>query len=152
MDKHIPPHEKSQGHAESQQKPTARASSKERTRKQAQHHNDARGHHTRSDSGFDQTIEQVRKQLPRTNRPFSRLIHIRSLEAASDFLGKTIARPHALLAGGITAFLGTLVLYNYAKFAGFSLQGSETLVTFAVGWVVGLVYDLAKAMFGRSEQ
>ena len=105
--------------------------------------------HNDREASFEQTMEHVRKELPRSTRPFSRFIHHPTVEHVSEFLGKTVARPNAILAGGITAFVVVLALYFYAKYAGFTLQGSETIVAFAVGWMLGLLFDLFKGMFAR---
>jgi hypothetical protein len=91
-------------------------------------------------------MEHVRKKLPRSTRPFSRFIHSPAVESTSDFIGKTIARPNAILAGGISAFVVVLGLYLYAKYAGFALRGSETAIAFATGWIIGILFDFFKTM------
>lgn len=104
---------------------------------------------TRDDreASFELTMEHVQKELPRSSRPFSRFIHHPTIERTSEVLGKTVFRSNAILAGGVTAFVAVLGLYFYAKYAGFSLQGSETIVAFAVGWLLGVLFDFFKAMF-----
>jgi hypothetical protein len=99
------------------------------------------------DASFDQTMEHMRRDLPRSLRPFSKFIHSPGVERTSEVLGKTIFRPNAILAGGVTAFVAVLALYFYAKYAGFALQGSETIIAFAIGWVFGMLFDLFKGMF-----
>lgn len=99
------------------------------------------------DASFDQTMEHMRKDLPRSMRPFSKFIHNSTVERASEVLGKTLFRPNAILAGGITAFVAVLALYFYAKYAGFALRGSETIIAFAIGWALGMLFDLFKGMF-----
>ena len=123
---------------------------KERRSHQADRHNATRRHIvTRDDreASFEQTMKEVRKHTPRATRPFSRFIHGQAVERISETLGKTIARPHAILAGGITAFVAVLGLYFYAKYAGFALRGSETIIAFAIGWLLGILFDFFKAMF-----
>jgi hypothetical protein len=99
------------------------------------------------DESFETTMNEVSKDLPRSVRPFSRFIHHPIIEQGSELLGKTLFRPNALLFGGITAFISVLCLYFYAKFAGFALQGSETIIAFAIGWAIGIIFDFYKAMF-----
>ena len=101
---------------------------------------------------FNQAMSHVQAQMHRSSRPVSRFIHRPMVEKLSNLAGQTIARPNAILAGGITAFLGVLAIYNYARFAGLSLQGSETLVTFAVGWAIGTVFDIVRRIVGRRGQ
>ncbi len=122
---------------------------KERRTHQADRHNAAQDIVTRNDrkASFEQTMDDVRKHLPRSTRSFSGFIHNPSIEQISDTLGKTVARPNAILAGGVTAFVVVLVLYFYAKYAGFSLSGSETIIAFVIGWAFGILFDFFKTMF-----
>lgn len=126
---------------------------KERRSHQADRHNKS-AHHviTKNDreASFAQTMKEVRKELPRSNRWFSDLIHHPRIERVSDSVGNTIARPSAILAGSLAAFLAVLGLYSYAKFAGFSLQGSEMLVAFFIGWIIGLLFDAIKNLFSKN--
>lgn len=124
--------------------------SKEQGKEKHAHHAD---HHRTSvitkeerEASFEQTMVRVRKELPPSLRPFSKFIHRPLVERTSEFIGKTIARPHAILAGGITAFVTVLGLYFYAKFVGFTLQGSETIIAFVIGWACGIVFDLIKSL------
>lgn len=121
---------------------------KERRLHQAERHTASQtiSMHADRDASFDQTMEHVRKQVPRPTRTFSKFIHHPAIEGASDILAKTVARPNAILAGGISAFILVLATYSYGKYAGFSLQGSETIVAFAIGWLIGIAYDFFKVM------
>lgn len=125
---------------------------KERRSHQAERHNKS-SHHgiTEADreTSFDETMDHVRKELPRSTRWFSDFIHNPRIERTSELLGNTIARPSAILAGSLTAFLSILALYSYAKYAGFTLQGSETIVAFIAGWIVGLLFDVLKSLFTK---
>ena len=120
---------------------------KEKRTHQAQRHNASHAL-TQDDreASFGQTMNDVRKDLPRSVRPFSKFIHGPTIERASELLSKTIFRPNAILAGGITAFIAVLGIYFYAKYAGFSLQGSETIIAFCIGWVLGILFDFFKAI------
>lgn len=114
-----------------------------KSRKHAPSHHSAA---SEREAGFEQTMEHVRKEIPRSTRPFSRFIHSPAIERISDILASTIFRPTAILAGGVTAFVGVLGLYFYAKYAGFTLQGSETIVAFTIGWLVGILIDFFNNM------
>lgn len=128
--------------------------SKEKRASQAHTHNNATRPTVRDDreSSYAETLDHMRKELPRPTRTFSKFIHHRLIEQASEIIASTIARPNAILAGGVTAFLATLALYSYARFAGFSLQGSETIIAFLIGWTAGLLYDLIRAAFFKNRQ
>jgi hypothetical protein len=99
----------------------------------------------REDS-FKTTMRDVQDQLPLPSRAFSKVIHNKTVEAVSDTVGTTIARPNAILTGAIFAFLTTTVLYYLAKNIGYRLSGFETIGAFALGWVVGILFDYFRVM------
>ncbi len=117
---------------------------REKRTRQADRHNSTAP--MNSEDSFDKTMEHTRSELPRSLRPFSKFIHNSTIERISEVLGRTIFRPNAILAGGLTAFVSVLALYFYAKYAGFALRGSETIVAFGIGWLAGLLFDLLKGM------
>lgn len=98
------------------------------------------------DKNYQQTMTQVQSQMSPHARSFSKVIHHRVIEKVSDTLGSTVARPNAMLAGAIGAFLVTLALYLIAKNFGYRLSGSETIAGFIVGWIAGLLFDYLKVM------
>jgi hypothetical protein len=120
---------------------------KEKRTHQAARHNAAHLVKGDREESFEQTMEEVRHDLPRSTRGFSRFIHNPTIERISEILGNTVARPDAILAGGITAFIVVLGLYFYAKYAGFTLRGSETILAFVAGWLLGILFDFFKTMF-----
>lgn len=99
------------------------------------------------DASYKKTMTQVRSEMGTGSRTFSKVIHNPAIEKTSQVVGSTIARPNAILAGGIFAFLFVLVTYFIAKRYGYHLSGFETIGAFAIGWVLGLIYDYAKLMF-----
>lgn len=107
-------------------------------------------HKDSQDETYQKTITQVQKELPRSTRGFSRLIHTPFIEKASDVIASTIARPDALLAGGLSAFVLVLAVYSYAKYTGFALQGSETIIAFVLGWGLGVLFDIIRQIFVRN--
>ncbi len=98
------------------------------------------------DLRFKRTMKVIQEDLPPTGRAFSKFIHAKPVEKVSDFLGSTIARPNALLAGAIGAFALTLAIYIFAKNMGYRLSGFEPIAAFAIGWIIGLLYDYLKVM------
>lgn len=98
------------------------------------------------DDSFQHTMHEVQKQLSTPERTFSKVIHNKTVEKVSDSLGTTIARPNAILAGAVCAFLATTILYYLAKNIGYHLSGFETIGAFAVGWIVGILFDYFKVM------
>ncbi len=101
------------------------------------------------DASFDKTMSEVRSHLSSPSRTFSKFIHNKTIERTSDVVGKTIARPNAILSGSIFAFIFTLGVYLIANYNGYALSGSETIASFAVGWIVGLVFDYVRVLVGK---
>jgi hypothetical protein len=92
-------------------------------------------------ASYKRTMKQVQDELPAPSRAFSKFIHNKAVEKVSDVVGSTIARPNAILSGSIIAFVFTLVIYLVARYYGYPLSGAETIAAFAVGWLVGLLFD-----------
>lgn len=92
-------------------------------------------------AAFKETMKEVRHEMPLTSRLVSSIIHNRAVETTSDFLASTVARPNALLAGSVVAFISVTLVYFFAKNYGYQLSGFETIGAFVLGWVLGIVYD-----------
>ena len=95
---------------------------------------------------FDSIMDEVRSDMPPVQRAFSKFIHAPMVEKVSDAAGKTVARPNAILAGSLTAFVTVLLVYLVARYYGYPLSGSETMLAFAGGWLVGIVFDFLRVM------
>lgn len=103
------------------------------------------------DASFDREMKDIRTHMPATSRTFSKIIHHKSIEQASEVVGKTVARPNAILAGSTFALIFTVALYFWAKNAGYPLSGFETIAAFIVGWLCGIIFDFARiAVTGKS--
>ena len=97
-------------------------------------------------SSFNTTMKETQSHMSPASRSFSKLIHNKSIEKTSEVVGSTVARPNAILAGSIAAFVLSLVIYLVANHNGYPLSGSETIATFALGWVIGLLFDYVRVM------
>ncbi len=93
------------------------------------------------EQSFKKQLDGIQPDLSRSERLLSRLIHAKSVENASDVAGATVARPNAMLAGSVCAFLVVAIVYLSAKYYGYPLSGFETIGAFGIGWLIGLVYD-----------
>lgn len=96
---------------------------------------------------YNKTLKQVQNELPLGSRLFSKVTHIKAVEQTSDFIGNTIARPDAMLAGAFFSFILTLLAYIIAKAIGYTLSGFETIAAFSLGWILGLIYDYLRVLF-----
>lgn len=101
---------------------------------------------------FERQMESARADMTPSERRFSKIIHNKAVEATSDTLGSTIARPNALLSGSIFAFLLVTIVYLLAKYYGYRLSGFETIGAFALGWVLGLIYDYVRLLISGKKK
>lgn len=97
-------------------------------------------------NSYTRTIKQVQSELPAGSRLFSKITHNKFIEKTSDVVGNTIARPNAMLAGAVTAFILTLLTYTIAKTVGYALSGFETIAAFLIGWLIGIIYDYLRVL------
>jgi cobalamin biosynthesis Mg chelatase CobN len=104
------------------------------------------------DTSFDTTMQEIRTHMSPTSQAFSKVIHNKAIEKVSDVASNTVARPNAILAGSVFAFILTLAVYLIAKNLGYTLSGFETIGAFIAGWALGIAYDFLKVMItGRSD-
>lgn len=105
----------------------------------------------RKDASFNRTMTDVQHELTGTSRSFSKIIHHKTIEATSEAVGRTIARPSAIVAGSSVALVFTFAVYMIAKFYGYPLSGFETIGAFVIGWMIGIFYDFGKKLiYGSS--
>jgi hypothetical protein len=97
-------------------------------------------------ASFKKHMAQVQAEMSAPQRAFSKVIHNPVVEKTSEVVGATIARPNALLAGSVVAFFAVLAVYLIARTYGYALSGFETIGAFAVGWIVGVVYDYLRVL------
>jgi len=92
-------------------------------------------------TSYKKHMADVQRELTPASRAFSRVIHNPTVEKTSEIVGSTVARPNAILAGAVSAFILTLAVYVIARNIGYTLSGFETIAAFIIGWVIGIVYD-----------
>ena len=95
---------------------------------------------------FNRTMSEARSHMSAPSRAFSKVIHVPVVEKTSEVVGSTVARPNAILAGSLAAFIFTLGLYLIAKYYGYPLSGFETIGAFILGWVIGIMFDYLRVM------
>ena len=103
------------------------------------------------EASYKATMNEIQTHMSPTSRAFSKIIHNKAVEKTSEAIGNTVARPNAILAGSLCAFVLTLGVYLLAKNIGHELSGFETIGAFILGWIIGIGYDFIKTMItGRS--
>lgn len=97
-------------------------------------------------ASFNTTMKEAQAHMSPASRSFSKVIHNKAVEKTSEAIGSTVARPNAILAGSVTAFIFSLIIYLVANHNGYPLSGTETIATFIVGWLIGLLFDYIRLM------
>ena len=108
-------------------------------------------HRTRKES-YAHTMKSVQSEMSAPARAFSKVIHNPIVERTSEVVGSTVARPDAILSGSMFAFLLVLGLYLLARYNGFELRGSETIIAFIFGWIIGIAFDILRAALTRKRK
>jgi hypothetical protein len=98
------------------------------------------------DESYMKILRLLQNELTPTSRIFSKITHNNIIEGTSNFIGGTIARPNAMLAGALFAFILTLSVYLIAETIGYALSGSETIIAFLTGWLIGILYDYLRIL------
>lgn len=94
------------------------------------------------DDTYDKVIKRIQTEMSPSSRLISKIIHLKPIEIVSDTLSSTIARPSSMLIGSVLAFVTTLSIYILSMTIGYTLSGSEAIISFLIGWSIGIVYDL----------
>ena len=103
------------------------------------------------DASYKRTMDRVQGELSKPSLTFSKILHISGIEKTIEIVGSTVARPKPMLFGAILAFTVMLIAYLISRVYGYTLSGSEAIMAFIVGWVIGLVYDGLISIFKRKK-
>ena len=95
---------------------------------------------------YRQTIKRTQAEMSAVPRAFSRLIHARGIEQASDVLASSLARPNAILYGSSAALVLLGFTYAISQFYGYRLSGFEVIGAYSIGWLIGVFVDYVKLL------
>lgn len=104
----------------------------------------AGGHLGRDIKGqaYTQVLQKVRSRLSPAERTFSKVIHQPVIDAVSEISGKTLARPSAILGGGITALIGSGAILYMSKHYGFEYNFFVYILFLIVGFGAGITLEM----------
>ena len=100
-------------------------------------------------NAYTQTLRTIQRRLPRTDQAFSKVIHNRRVEVASEFAAKSVARPSGILGGAVCAGIGSALLVYITRHYGFPYNYTMFIVFFVGGYGVGLLLELAVRLLHR---
>lgn len=95
------------------------------------------------------TNKRVQKQLSKPERAFSKLIHQPAVEAVSDAVGATVARPSGLLAGGLMSVIFSLAIFYISRHYGYEYNFMVGLAGLAIGFLTGFIIEGVLKLFRR---
>ena len=98
---------------------------------------------------YKRALKRVRSGLNVPERTLSRVVHQKAIESVSNATAKTVARPSALLGGGIGAFIGSAVLLYVSRHNGFTYNYTVIFVLFVGGFFAGALVELIVRLFVR---
>lgn len=102
-------------------------------------------------TAYVRTLAKVQEQLPTASRVFSKAVHQPTIEKVSNIGAQTIARPSGILAGGLSAFIGSgFVLYMSRKY-GFQYNYTLFVALFVGGYFAGLFIELLARLIKRKQ-
>jgi hypothetical protein len=93
------------------------------------------------EDAYRRTIKKVRSRLNPVERTLSKVIHNRVMEPMSEISSKTVARPSAILGGGLAALVGSGTVLYMAKHYGFEYNFTLFVVLLAGGFAAGLTIE-----------
>lgn len=96
---------------------------------------------------YKRMLKRVRAGLNVRDRTLSRVVHQKTVESVSNAAAKTVARPTALLGGGIGAFVGSAVLLYVSRQNGFTYNYTVIFVLFVGGFFAGALAELIIKLF-----
>lgn len=98
------------------------------------------------EEAYTAIMDEARQHMSPASRAFSKFIHAPNIERSSEVIGATVARPNAVLAGSVSAFIIVLAVYLIARYYGYPLSGTEAIAAFAFGWIIGMTFDFLRVM------
>lgn len=101
------------------------------------------------DMAYRRTLKRAQSRLPAPARAFSKVIHNPVVETTSEFLGKTIARPSGILAGGIAALVGSTIFLWVARHYGYEYNFLLFALCFVGGFIIGVLTELGIKLANR---
>lgn len=98
---------------------------------------------------YKRTLSHLRAKLNPTEKLLSKHIHSKKAEKIDSVAATTIARPWGLFAGGLCAFVGSLVVLIFANHLGFRYNFTVFLALFFGGYLAGTILEAAGKIISK---
>ena len=93
------------------------------------------------DIEYDRTLTRARKRLRAPDRLLSKVVHNKAVDAASEVIGNSVARPSSMLGGAFVAFVGSSILLSLTKRLGYEYNYLMAIGLFVIGAGIGLLIE-----------
>ncbi len=100
---------------------------------------------------YKRTMNKIRNDLNPVERRFSKVIHNPVIETISEASGKTIARPSAIIGGGLLSLVGSSAVLYMSKHYGFSYNTFTFFGLFAIGFLAGILIEFGLKLVRRKQ-
>lgn len=101
---------------------------------------------------YKKELKNVRAQLPRGSRTFSKVVHNPVVEKVSDATAKTIFRPSALIGGALTGLALGVAVYILARYYGYVIPNLTLVLLLVVGALLGVIVEFIVTRFRRQPE
>jgi hypothetical protein len=99
------------------------------------------------------TWTSIRQNLSPSQKTFSKIIHNSVISNVSEFTAKTLARPYAILSGGVVAVIGSGAYLYLTRHLGYKYNYFVPILLFAAGLAVGTIVELSfKLLFAHRKK
>lgn len=98
---------------------------------------------------YKRTLSHLRAKLNPTEKVLSKHIHSKRAEKIDAVASQTVARPWGILAGGLCAFVGSLIVLIFANHLGFRYNFTVFLVLFFGGYAAGTILEMAGKLISK---
>ncbi len=115
--------------------------------RKSQSANQANINSQQKDESYKRSMSRVQTEMSPPYNLISVIIHNPIIEILLSILAIIVTRPNSMLGGSVLAFATVLSAYNLHLVNNYQLSGTEIIISFAVGWIVGLIYDYFKLLF-----
>lgn len=99
---------------------------------------------------LNKSLGVIRHRLTPSEKRLSKIIHNPIINNVSEITANTLARPYAILSGGIVAVIGSIYYMYYTQHLGYKYNYFVSIFLFAVGLIIGIAVELLyKFTLGR---
>lgn len=91
---------------------------------------------------LNKSLGVIRHRLRPSEKRFSKIIHSPIINNVSEIAANTLARPYAILSGGIVAVIGSIYYMYYTHHLGYKYNYFVPILLFAIGLIIGIIVEL----------